>query len=58
MPHNVPMTKRHFIAIAAILKSEHSPGQSSQAVAIRLADYFANENPRFDRQRFLTACGF
>lgn len=22
-----------------------------------LADYFATDNPRFDRERFLTACG-
>lgn len=49
------MTKKHFIAIAAILKENHSPGQSSHAVAAKLADYFETENPLFDRERFLAA---
>lgn len=52
------MTKKHFEAIAQILRSNHSPGQSSQAVATAMADYFASENPRFNRAQFLTACGF
>jgi hypothetical protein len=58
------MTKRHFEAIAKILKSARedaiaigeTPLQTSD-VALGMADYFANENPRFDRARFLTACG-
>jgi hypothetical protein len=31
--------------------------QASYDIADRLADYFATDNPRFDRVRFLTACG-
>lgn len=31
--------------------------QASYDIADRLADYFASDNPRFDRVRFLTACG-
>lgn len=58
------MTKRHFESIARILKnargtaidSGEAPMQVSD-VALSLADYFANENPRFDRAQFLTACG-
>jgi len=26
-------------------------------IAIDLADYFATRNPRFDRERFMKACG-
>lgn len=26
-------------------------------VRVALADYFASDNPRFDRERFLKACG-
>lgn len=50
------MTKRHFEAIAAILRDY--PPAKVMSIGLRLADYFASENPRFDRERFLTACGF
>ena len=30
---------------------------ASSKIARGLADYFATENPNFDRQRFLKACG-
>jgi hypothetical protein len=26
-------------------------------IALRLADYFATQNPRFDYERFMKACG-
>lgn len=53
------MTRKHFIAIAAIIAD--GDGRTDYAarkeVALGLADYFAGENPHFDRKRFLTACG-
>lgn len=56
------MTKRHFEAIAAIVKSvaryHDADKVTAKAIAEDLAFYFAKENPRFDRGRFLTACGF
>lgn len=59
------MTKKHFEAIAAINKSrvEHYDTTESDRVVLytlisEQADYFANKNPRFDRDKFLTACGF
>jgi len=59
-----PMTKKHFEAIAAIFHTQMSnptiPHESRVtliATAQMQADYFAAENPRFDRARFLKACG-
>ena len=47
------MTRKHFEAIAAILASNMD--KSGQCIADDLAAYFAELNPRFDKQRFLAA---
>ena len=47
--------RRHYVAIAATLC--HIPqGYQRLLTATLLADLFASDNPRFDRQRFLKAC--
>lgn len=58
------MTKKHFIAIAAAFKTQFekaSDNPPAQAAIKECVDAFAgvaaNDNPRFDTQRFLTACG-
>lgn len=57
------MTKKHFIAIAAGIYVElqntrsTSEDRAIENTARRLASIFAEENPRFDRSRFLAACG-
>jgi len=66
------MTKKHYVAIAKTMAAlraaycpENRPGhnidagyrQATTDVSEELATYFASENPRFDRARFLTACG-
>jgi len=58
------MTKKHFEAIAAILQLSWEEGEedlyANRAIlfiANSLADTFAAENPRFNRSRFLKACG-
>jgi hypothetical protein len=54
------MTKRHFEAIAAILdgvRDDYRFDGAVDAMANRMADYFKSENPRFDRDLFLAACG-
>lgn len=60
------MTKKHFESVAAIIAAElagkpacNRPdiARAVAKTAQRLADYFAAENPKFDRARFLTACG-
>ena len=53
------MTKKHYIAIAHVLKTQLSNPNvySVEDVCRTLAHYFATDNPKFDRQRFLDACG-
>jgi hypothetical protein len=57
---------RHYEAIAEVIKVERGRlfrgytdgrGYGAEAVALELADLFARDNPRFDRARFLSACG-
>lgn len=52
---------RHFAAIAGILKGmQHDPALTREEltwVIERFALELATTNPRFDRARFLAACG-
>lgn len=56
------MTKTHFEAIAQLFREtltmSEDDAETVQNLAERMAAMFARENPRFDRARFLTACGF
>jgi len=45
------VTKQDFVAIARIFCKR----QVSEGVAHDLADYFAQQNPRFQRDRFIAA---
>lgn len=63
-------TRQHYKVIAEIVKEavgldgtetdawivEHAR-QCGHQFTDRLADYFAKDNPRFDRAKFLAACG-
>lgn len=58
------MTKKDYIAIAAILRHEHQwldkdanqdPRKILHIVAVKLSDLFEKDNPRFDRDRFMKA---
>ena len=64
------MTRKHFEAVARILKAEKDAGPdynlehrrdvhevTVSAIAHGLVEFFGTENERFDRERFLTACG-
>lgn len=52
---------RHFAFIAATIKAmpDHAPSLRAQksSVASAFADACAGTNPRFDRGRFMIACG-
>ena len=65
------MTRKDYEAIAAAMKTARSYSQRGEPLTIhaanfncgvsnaaqRIADHCAADNPRFDRQRFLKACG-
>ena len=51
------MSKKHFIAIANVVKTNGYDPYTRGAIAKGLADEFAKFNPNFDRDRFLAACG-
>ena len=62
------MTRKHFQALAEILSRRgchiaHDPlfaegwHAATSAITHAIADYLASENPNFDRDRFLEACG-
>ena len=64
------LTKKDFKAVAEIINKHtgrsaayfngiHRPEvtQTVQRITDKLADYFTTQNPRFDRSRFMRACG-
>lgn len=57
------MTRKDFELIANAIKPLTNPLHSdagrltAEAIAKNLANALAKENPRFDRPRFLAACG-
>ena len=63
-------TRQHYKAIAGIIDKAMGPKSEAilldvqrESMQIRMkfasdfADYFATDNPRFDRKKFLEACG-
>ena len=54
------LTRKHFQAIADCIK--RTQGRDDHAIALQIAlnlcTVFKAENPAFDRERFLAACGF
>ena len=56
------MTKEHFKAIAEIIRKcvpvkSDNGSPALMNTAKEFADFFATQNPHFDRSKFLTACG-
>lgn len=58
------MTKKHFVKVAEgvrVVADSYSQGSEGHDavvdVAMALAIVFEEANPRFDRRRFLAACG-
>lgn len=57
-------TKQHYKAIAKIVKDNTTIDSRNEYVMNvdflmnDLADYFVKDNKLFDREKFLTACGF
>lgn len=62
MCYALSMTKKDFEAVARAIASEAAHCDHGQKFAVRMvasaiAAEFAQANPRFDRERFMTACG-
>ena len=51
------MTRKDYIIIAEAIKKAEQESQSKTTVAYVLADALQKDNNRFDRARFLIACG-
>ena len=51
------MTRKHFEAIARAIRDLAVDAGAREEVAHRIADVLSGTNPRFDRERFLEACG-
>jgi len=49
------MSRKHYQLIAAAIQGAYRKDALSEIHA--LIDALARENPRFDRSKFLTACG-
>lgn len=52
------MTKKHFIFAAAQVKAmrEQDRGLDADVVMFRYIELFRHFNPRFDKERFISAC--
>ncbi len=54
------LTRKDFKAIAEIMAEErrvYGYPEPHRRLTKELADYFATQNPRFGRKRFMRACG-
>lgn len=54
------MTRKHYAMIAGRIRRSWLTAEDREpveALARDMAGDFANENPRFDRERFLKTCG-
>lgn len=56
------MSRKDYVAIAAVIarsmdNPDDGPLVSVKAITDELCAMFKRDNPNFDRQRFLSACG-
>lgn len=52
------MTRKDYVMIAEVIATSwHGSDETQADLANNFADVLENDNPRFDRDRFLTACG-
>ena len=50
------MTKKHFELVASLINAANQGAPASDLALLAVAK-FEKDNPRFDAERFLTACG-
>jgi hypothetical protein len=57
------MSRKDYVAIAEIIAGDYASANPAEkgkvfCMTLSLADYFAQENPNFNRARFYDACDF
>ena len=54
------MSKKHYIRVAAMIKRRLCADNASdfRSLAVELGDFFKSDNPNFNYDRFMQACGF
>lgn len=52
------LTRKHFTAVAAIIKAAKNEGDPAHAIVRDLADLFKQENAAFNRAKFYKAAGY
>ena len=50
------MTKKDYIKAAKIVFDRESNGRNSTAVLSAFIEFFQDDNPNFDKERFVAAC--
>ena len=54
------MTRKDYVLIAQVIKDQHKPHNDTDTlwrVVDALADVLEEDNPNFDKSRFILACG-
>lgn len=51
------MTKKHFEALAREIAASNNSAEMKMFAAMVVIRVAQNDNPRFDRERFMKACG-
>ena len=53
------MTRKDYVMLANVIKAQRKPHNDTETIneiALNLADVLEDDNPNFDRVRFLWAC--
>lgn len=51
------MSRKDYVKTAAIIKGLILTHSEKEPIAQQFADMFEDDNPHFDRDRFMAACG-
>jgi len=50
------MTRKHYIAAAKMIRSQKLEKETAENIVEFLATMFAEDNPRFNKEKFIEAC--
>ena len=51
------MSRKDYVSIAEVIKASAESDDPREYIARNVADVLEQDNPRFDRARFMVACG-